>query len=244
VGEIRLAQLLWGDGFLWPGGEDHIVDLIEPLHLRRGDLVVDLAAGLGGPARVMAKTRGAWVTGLERDSELARRGMLLSEAAGLGQRAPILSASVGDVELETGAFDAVFARFATYDVEEKERLLRVAIGALNPTGRLLLVDFVQVGEAEPGWAGFGETKATLWSRDQYSDCLTGLGAAPEFVVDLGEVYRTMLRVGLKRVKGSLLDIGEVELTGASDHVAGWADLASALETQTIGVACFFTMLSQ
>lgn len=236
---VGFAQLLWGEGFVWPGGPEHILDLAAPLHLGRGSLVLDLAAGLGGPARALARGRGAWVTGLERSVELAPRGMALSEAAGLARKAPVLLAPVDGLELEAAAFDAVFARFATYDVVEKERLLRVAIGALKPGGRLLLVDFVRRGAEAPGWAGFDSSAEELWSVEQYADCLAGLGAVPGFTADLAEPYRALMRAGWRRLPQILPGLAGGDLALVGEHAASWSAQADALDARTLGVACFF-----
>jgi phosphoethanolamine N-methyltransferase len=233
----RFAELLWGEGFLWPGGEEHILDLAAPLHLRRGALVLDVAAGLGGPARALARRTGAWVTGLERAGELAARATARAASERLERRAAVIPVATGALELEKAAFDAVFARFATFDAAEKERLLRIIIGALRPGGRLLFVDFVDVDGA-PGWAGFGATAASLWTRDQYADCLVGLGAPPLFVEDLSESYRTFLMIGTRRLLALLPQVDQGELARVADYAGEWRELAAALDAGGLGIVCF------
>src|SRR5579863_5259195 len=68
----RLTVLQWlhGPGFLIPGDATYVLEIVKPFHLSPAMTMLDLAAGLGGPARAIAEAFNTYVTGYERDSAL------------------------------------------------------------------------------------------------------------------------------------------------------------------------------
>jgi hypothetical protein len=84
---ITVAESLWGEGFLFPGGEDETLRLVKPLGLSPKASLLLLGAGSGGPARAIAAKLGVWVTAFEADPDLAVLSMERSTKAGLGRRA-------------------------------------------------------------------------------------------------------------------------------------------------------------
>ena len=87
---VALAQAVWGEGFLAPGGRDFLSALVKPLELQPGMSLLELGAGLGGGGRVLAKRFRVLVNGLEADRRLAQAGMALSAKARQGKTAPVL----------------------------------------------------------------------------------------------------------------------------------------------------------
>src|SRR5215468_8284890 len=80
---IKVAELIWGDGFNFPGSADHVVELVKPFGLNKEKSLLDLGCGLGGGTRAIAKEFGTYVEGMEHSPALAKAGMEMSEKAGL-----------------------------------------------------------------------------------------------------------------------------------------------------------------
>jgi SAM-dependent methyltransferase len=177
---IAVVQKVWGQGFVGPGGKQAVLGLVEPLGLKRGMRVLDLGAGLGGAARVLARQYGAEVVGLEADPRLARAGMALSTRAFLTKRAPIHSLAQKDEVLAPAAFDRILSRDVLFAVRDKARLLAVAEALLAKGGRMLLVDYVvsapsRQAPAVEAWMAAEPARATPWSIEDYIEALTGPG---------------------------------------------------------------------
>ena len=240
-----LMQRLWGEGLLVPGGPDHIVSLVEPLHLGRSSTLVDLAAGLGGPARAIAKATNAWVTGLERSPDIARRAMTLSEGLGMGKRAPVMAYSPEGLELEEAAFDSVLARFATWELAHKERLLRIAAAGLARDGRLLLVDYA-AGSMNPAtaWTEAAGARDVLWSEDQYADCLGGTGLDLLFSVDMSPIHRGFVRRGWEGLADRLEDVAREDLALVGVEARRWTLEAEAIDAGELRVICMLATKSR
>lgn len=212
LSRMTVAQWLWGDGFVMPGGADFVLELVKPFGLTPAMSMLDLSAGLGGPARAVAQAFGTYVTGLERSAEYARRGMEMSVKANLQKRAAIGHYNPESVELRAHGFDCILGRGATYTVVEKERLLRVLYQGMKQRGQLLLKEFTldpAAGERRElaAWVAKEEYPPVLWTVDQYSDCLTSLGFEIRVVEDMTNVYRSMIIAGWARM------LKEVDLKG-------------------------------
>ena len=60
---IQVLELIWGSGYMSPGGEGYVLNLFEGLDLK-DKKILDIGCGLGGPACYLAEKFGASVTGL------------------------------------------------------------------------------------------------------------------------------------------------------------------------------------
>ncbi len=131
-----VAQWLWGAGFVMPGDEQYVIELVKPFGLTPAMSMLDLSAGLGGPARAIAKAYGTYVTGLERSPERARRGMEMSVAANLAKRATIAQYNPESVELRAGGFDCIIGRgrAASFCSTSSRSILPGATGPSSPLG--------------------------------------------------------------------------------------------------------------
>ncbi len=199
-----IGQWLWGEGFVSPGDEQYVLEMVKPFGLTPAMSMLDLSAGLGGPARVIAKAFGTYVTGLERSPERAKRGMAMSVRANLAKRATISQYNPETIELRPNSFDCILGRGTTYSIVEKERLFRVVYQGLKQRGQLLFNEFVvdpafADRPALAAWMARESFPPALWSIEQYQDCLTSLGFDIRVVADVTAVYRSMIVAGWARM---------------------------------------------
>src|SRR6185437_2522480 len=135
--------------------------------------LLDLAAGLGGPARAISQAFHARVTGIERDYERARQGNAMSSALGAAHLVRITACDPETLELGTAKFDCALGREASYAVAQKERFLRVVAQSLRPRGQIVLTDFVldrsagERGELD-AWHSHLPQRPSLWTAAQYA----------------------------------------------------------------------------
>ncbi|HYD99570.1 MAG TPA: class I SAM-dependent methyltransferase [Alphaproteobacteria bacterium] len=227
AGRIEVVERIWGKGFSTPGGDEHIPYLIKPFGLTSAMSVLDLAAGLGGAARFMAKTSGAWVTGFEGDRLLAKAAQERSLTAGLEKKATVSPYDPENFELKQ-RFDCVFAKEGFFAVASKDRLLDVIHGALKPRGQLCFTDYVLADSANPShpgltqWAEHEPAPPHPWSVRDYVRGLEGRGFDLRTSEDITDQHRKMVLdawAGFAEVlrdhkpsKGTLLElVSEAEL---------------------------------
>jgi SAM-dependent methyltransferase len=193
---IEIVERLWGHGFDTPGGDEHIPTLIKPLALNSTMSVLELGAGLGGAARLMAIQSGAWVTGLEGDPQLAAAGMHRSIEKGLEKQASIQVFDPERVMIDK-RYDVVFAKEAFFTVKRKNELLEAAVAALKPNGQLLFTDYVLAHSASTGadietWRSGEREMPHPWTVSQYVERLKRLKLDIRISEDISERQRVMI----------------------------------------------------
>jgi len=138
---IAAAQLLFGEDFTAPGESDALDLIYKPLGLNEKMSVLELGAGLGGGARLMAKKYGAWVNAVERDGGLSNAGNDLSTKHGLARKAPVTHCAYESLSVREKTIDAIIARSALSAVEDKDALIAKLVSLFKPSGQLLIADF-------------------------------------------------------------------------------------------------------
>jgi cyclopropane fatty-acyl-phospholipid synthase-like methyltransferase len=122
--------------------QDHLTDLVAGhAGIGEGERLLDVGCGTGGPARRIARTTGAVVTGIaisphqiaaaasNRQGPRGHTGYHVADAAHL----PFGSAS----------FDAAIAIESMMHMPDKRRVLREIVRVLRPGARLVVADFVE-----------------------------------------------------------------------------------------------------
>ena len=71
-GLIAMLELIWGEGFLSPGGPKAVRAIVAGLDLA-GMLAIDVGCGIGGPALTLARAGAARVIGLDVETGVVAR---------------------------------------------------------------------------------------------------------------------------------------------------------------------------
>lgn len=245
---LTIRQWLWGPGFATPGDAAYVLGLVKPFAANPAMSMLDVAAGLGGPARAIAEAFGTYITGLERDAELARLGMQMSTAAGMQKRAPVSPIDPETFELRAGAFDCILGRGATYMVQDKERFLRVLGLGIKPRGQLLLADFVADTAAldRPEfitWSALQPHPPRLWTLQQYTDCLKSLGFDLRITEDISEAYKMQIVLGWDRLvrEVKLKALPRLHKLQVVDEAERWVKTIAAIEAGVVKPYRFYAL---
>ena len=83
---LALNHQLWGQGFIFPGGEIETLRLARPLGVSASGSLLIAGAGSGGPACTVASNLGAWVTAVDTDPSLLAAARRLVGQAQLGKK--------------------------------------------------------------------------------------------------------------------------------------------------------------
>lgn len=147
------------------GGRDATIALGRRLALEPGMTVLDLGAGIGGPARVLAHTFGVTITALDLTPEFTETCNTLTEIAGLSDRVHAVTGDATATGLPSSAFDRVVTLHATMNIPDKLGVYREAFRCLKPGGLFAFHD-VTAGPVTPPhfpvpWAGVPEISHLL-----------------------------------------------------------------------------------
>lgn len=139
---IRPEQLFPLDQWHYHG-TDAVAAAARALGLGPSSRVLDVGAGVGGPARYLAHTVGCHVTALELQPALHGIGVDLTRRSGLEGRVTHLCADALAHPLPHASFDAVLSLLAVLHIPDRPRLFSRFASILRPGGRCYLEDLCQ-----------------------------------------------------------------------------------------------------
>jgi len=195
--------------------QDHYggVAAVDALARRAGitaaSRVLDVCAGLGGPARFLASRRGCAVIGVELHGGRALGMARLSRLVGLAERVRVVRGDAAALPFAAGRFDACISQEALLHIADKASVLREARRVLVPGGRLAFSDWI----ARPG-LGDGERRrlddwmaaVTLRSLDGYRALIARAGFGAIECEDLSDEWRPILAERLRMYRSMRADI--------------------------------------
>lgn len=132
------------------GGLDAVAVLARRAGLTPGARVLDVCAGIAGPARVLAHGWGARVTALELSPGRCRDAARLTRAVRLERLVRVVRADVQAMPLRPRAFRAVISQEGLLHVPDKPAALRECARVLVPGGRLVFTDWVATARLGDG----------------------------------------------------------------------------------------------
>jgi SAM-dependent methyltransferase len=187
---------------LYPFDQDHYGGLgaVDALARRAGitraSLVLDICAGLGGPARFLASRRGCRVVGVELHPGRAAGMQRLSRLVGVGRMVRVVRGDATALPFGAARFDACMSQEALLHVADKAAVLAEARRVLVPGGRLAFSDWIAhpgLGDLERARLEDWMAAVTLQSLDGYRALLGRAGFGGVEAEDLTDEWRAILR---------------------------------------------------
>jgi len=126
-----LLQMLWGEGMLSPGGEEHLDEIVKGLDLQ-DKLVLDIGCAIGGFDVLLGKKYGARVIGLDVEAPLLELGRERVEKAGLSDRIDLRMYDPVPLPFDDEEFDVVFGKDSWIHIEDKRAFFAEIFRALKP----------------------------------------------------------------------------------------------------------------
>lgn len=128
-------------------GRPATMALAELAGVQEGAAVIDVGAGLGGPARFLAARYGAHVTAVEPTRRFRDACAELTRRAGLAERVRTVDGSATALPVADGSMDVAWMQAVAISVPDKPAMARELRRVLRPGGRLAFFDsFARSGE--------------------------------------------------------------------------------------------------
>ncbi len=205
---LAAAQRLFGQGCTFPDAEKIIAQQIKPLAVHGDTGVLDIAAGIGTSARVIAQTTGARVDGLELDPAQVETGNRIAEDAGLGETAALQEGGLGNCAVESGTQEFIYGREALLGLADKDMMFREIWSLLKPGGQVWLLDFMAkkaevATQDAANWANFEKINPHLSSVEKIKQDLTASFLDVHVTEDISKEFSRQILRGLATVANGL-----------------------------------------
>ncbi len=178
------------------GGLAAVEALARRAEIGPASLVLDVCAGLGGPARFLARRFGCRVTGVDLNRGRCAGGRRLTALVGLAGRVTMVNADAQSLPFRTGSFTAVVSQEGLLHVPDKGAVLGECARVLAPGGRIAFSDWIATPRLDDGERRrLGEWMAatTLQSIAGYRALLARAGFAGIEAEDLSAEWIVILR---------------------------------------------------
>jgi SAM-dependent methyltransferase len=226
-----LLQLLWGDGFLSPGGAEEVARVLEGSDIH-GCQVLDIGAGLGAIDQLLISVHGAaTVVGIDVDPGLLRQMDERIARAGLADRIKSHRVEPGPLPFATHSFDVVFSKDAIVQIPDKAALFAEVHRVLRPGGRFLASDWLRGGSGpySPEMMEFLRLEGIAYNMASLGDsaeALRNAGFTEVEVRDRNAWYLGLAARELASLEGPMrsLIVERIGADKAGHFIANWRQL--------------------
>jgi sarcosine/dimethylglycine N-methyltransferase len=190
------------------GGPAAVVTLARRAGIGAGSRVLDVCAGLAGPARVLAHERGCRVVACELNHGRALGAARLTRLVGLHRQVAVVRGDARALPLSSRSFDACISQEGLLHVDDKPAALAECWRVLVDGGRLAFTDWIahpRLGERERDRLREWMAATTLHGLDGYRGLLGRAGFRSIEAEDLSDEWRLILRDRLARFRARRAD---------------------------------------
>lgn len=131
------------------GGFSASRELLELARIEAADRVLDIGAGLAGPARMLASAPGCRVTCLDMSPDFCAGAILLNQLTGLDDRIKVHQGSALDLPFADDSFEVVWMQNVGMNIADKRRLYAEIGRVLAPGGRYAFQEMASGNVAAP-----------------------------------------------------------------------------------------------
>jgi len=233
---IGFLELLWGRGWLSPGGPDELARLLEGENLK-GKHVLDIGCGAGGIDCLLVTDYGAAkVTGIDVEAPVLETARARAEEAGVSDRIELVKVEPGPLPFADQSFDVVFSKDSIVHIPDKHALAREVFRVLKPAGVFVASDWLISHDGEPS----PDMKAYIASEDldfgmaspsTYEDALKAAGFTGIRLTNRNPWYREQARRELAQLKGPLnaRAVAEMGQELVDHNIQTWTLMIKALD---------------
>ena len=122
--QLNLLEVVWGEGFLSPGGTDEIDEIMKGIDITNKS-VLDIGCGCGGAAfHLIKKYKAKSVEGIDPERLVIETAQKLAKKNNLSELARFKQIKPGPLKYVDGSFDVVFSKEAFLHIPDKKELLK------------------------------------------------------------------------------------------------------------------------
>ena len=218
---VTLLELVWGEGYMAPGGEGNVAKIAEGLDMR-DKRVLDFGCGIGGPALFLARNYGANVVGIDLEPQLIERARQSARKHGLEAKTEFHVVEIGPIDYPDDSFDFVVSSGAFTQIANKLEMFKEVLRVLKPGGVFSSYEWMKsegdYSEDMHYWFKLEGLTYAMETPERNDEILREAGFIDVSVVERSDWYRKKVREEYERLRGELYPRA-VELIGKqhADH---------------------------
>ncbi|PWW04053.1 methyltransferase family protein [Hoeflea marina] len=234
---IRFLEVLWGEGYLSPGGPDEVDRVLAGLNLSGLD-VLDIGCGTGGiTLHIARKHQPRHVTGFDVEVPVIEAARRRADADGLSDRVGFVQSAPGPLPFADASLDLVFSKDALIHVADKEAVFADIFRVLRPGGIFAASDWLRSDDGPLSAEMVSYIKAEglsfgMASPARYQSAMRRAGFVGVTTVNRNLWYRDVARGELERLKGPLRQTA-VDAVGeayVAKNIATWTAMQKVLDS--------------
>lgn len=173
------------------GGLKASRELLDKIRIDSGSRVLDIGAGLGGAARMIASELGCGVDCIEMSADYCRGAELLNKLTGLSEQIGVHRGSALELPFDDQTFDVVWMQNVGMNIEDKSGLYDEIFRVLKPGGCFAFQEMA-AGELPPSyfplpWAGVPADNHLI-TGDVMNELLQRSGFSVELFEDTSDAH--------------------------------------------------------
>ncbi len=223
---VTMLELIWGEGYMAPGGAGNVARMLRGLETR-GKHILDIGCGIGGPAFEMARTFEAHVVGVDLEAPLIERAKDAARRHGLANQCAFQTVDIGPLPFAEQSFDIVVTAGAITQTKDKAAIISDCFRVLRPGGYLSCYDWTRTDSEYSDdmlyWFKMEDLSYALETLDDYKQHFRDCGYVEVEIEDASDWYREQATREYELIRGELYP-RMVELLGqeSADHfVENW-----------------------
>jgi len=208
--QLNLLKIVWGEGFLSPGGTDEIDEIVRNSNLV-GKSVLDIGCGCGGAAFHLIKKHGARsVVGIDPEPLVIKTAEQLAKKNHLYEHTKFKCTGEGPSQYPDETFDVVFSKEVFLHIPNKEELLKDIHRILKPGGIVIVSDWMRVDENAPSMQMQDYINAEgldmfMFSLKKYEELLKITKFSDIEIRDRNKWYLEKAKKEIEEIEGSLYE---------------------------------------
>lgn len=235
---IRFLEVVWGPGYLSPGGPEEVDRVIAGLEMTGKD-GLDLGCGAGGITLHVAGRLGLRsMVGFDVEAPVIAAARARAAAAGKADHVQFVQGPPGPLPFADRSFDLVFSKDALIHVADKEALFAGIFRVLRPGGVFAASDWLigHDGPPSPEMATYIAAEGLSFgmaSPRRYRAAMAAAGFADVSTVSRNDWYLGQARAELARLEAGPLHDRAVAAVGSeyvAKNIATWRAMARVLAT--------------
>jgi ubiquinone/menaquinone biosynthesis C-methylase UbiE len=234
---LAMLQLIWGEGFLSPGGAEEVARLVGGADLR-GASILDIGCGAGGIDLALVRHHGAgYVTGLDVEDTVLACARALIAREQLSSRIGLVKVAPGPLPFPPASFDVVFSKDSLVHIADKHSLMAEVFRVLKGGGRFIASDWLIGHDAEPSeaMAAYIESEGLdfgMASALRYLEAMRRAGFVEVSATSRNAWYRQAAKEELERLRGAAGDEAarRVGREFVDQNIAIWSRMVPVLES--------------